>query len=316
MSIKRALTKLSTIATKHASAVNQGRQHGCRLFFAVLLLLSHQCVAANTLWRIETGDSTVFLLGSVHLLQASDYPLPDALNKAYLDADSLLLEIDLDDLSALHAARVIRNKATAAPGTSLRTLLGEDKYAEADRLARAASIELRRFESSEPWHVALEVTREAMLAAGYASHLGVDQHFAQRAMADGKPIEGLERFEQQIAFFDELPLELQSRLLLQALKEIGNYSGQLDALVTAWREGNTEELASELEESFVDYPKLREVLVNQRNNDWITPIEALTERPGTSLVIVGALHLVGEDSLIDLLAARGLQPRRVLSDRL
>ncbi len=253
-------------------------------------------------------------MGSVHLLKASDYPLPAALERAYSEADTLLMEIDLDDLSTITAQWVIQHRATPERGQTLKQLLGDDKYSEAQSLARTADIDLSRYSRSEPWHAALEITREAMSSAGFEAGRGIDQYFASRAITDGKRIDGLETFEQQIAFFDELPLDLQTRLLLQSLAELETYDGQLSSLVTAWRDGNLEQLATELNQSFADYPLLRNVLVTQRNQNWVSAIESLTTRETTSLVVVGALHLVGEDSLLALLAERGLKAHQIISD--
>ena len=58
-------------------------------------------------------------------------------------------------------------------------------------------------------------------------------------------------------------------------------------------------------------PTLYRPLVTDRNRRWLPQIEALLARPDDTLVVVGALHLVGPDGLLALLRERGLVPSPV-----
>jgi uncharacterized protein len=52
-------------------------------------------------------------------------------------------------------------------------------------------------------------------------------------------------------------------------------------------------------------PDLRDRLLIDRNKRWVPKIEALADGPDTAMVIVGAGHLVGPDSVVDLLQKDG-----------
>ena len=60
-----------------------------------------------------------------------------------------------------------------------------------------------------------------------------------------------------------------------------------------------------MQKSFQDYPNLYQRLVVDRNRNWLLRIEPLLDRPGTTLVVVGALHLVGAESVVELLKKQG-----------
>ncbi|MCP4108142.1 MAG: TraB/GumN family protein, partial [Desulfobacteraceae bacterium] len=57
---------------------------------------------------------------------------------------------------------------------------------------------------------------------------------------------------------------------------------------------------SVLKESFKDHPNIYDKFVIQRNKNWMQTVENLTKQDNNAMVIVGCLHLVGENSLIDL----------------
>jgi uncharacterized protein YbaP (TraB family) len=76
-------------------------------------------------------------------------------------------------------------------------------------------------------------------------------------------------------------------------------------MVGAWRAGSLDDLTQSLMSEFSDFPGLYDALVAKRNNAWVGEIERLLGQSANTLIVVGALHLVGQDSVIELLRARG-----------
>jgi uncharacterized protein YbaP (TraB family) len=261
---------------------------------------------ALPLWQIRDADTRVWLLGSIHLLRESDYPLPGPIREAYAEADALVMELDMDDLDSAMVSAVMFSRGTPPEGETLASLMGPEDYARARRAAAAAGIDLDRLQGAEPWYAALTLTQMLLMRAGYDPRQGLDQHMAGLARRDGKPIAGLETFEEQIVFFDSLPMALQSDMLLEALAEIEDLEAGMGRTVEAWRRGDTAYLADELLEELRRYPDLYDRLVTERNRKWAPRIAALLQREGDYLVVVGALHLVGPDSVLALLAADGI----------
>jgi len=76
-------------------------------------------------------------------------------------------------------------------------------------------------------------------------------------------------------------------------------------LLETWRSGDEARLYNLIHEGFEAYPTLYETIMLKRNRSWIPEIEKFLQMDEDVLVIVGAGHLVGPDSLIDLLRRTG-----------
>ena len=145
-----------------------------------------------------------------------------------------------------------------------------------------------------------------MTQLGYQADRGLEQHLLRRSLADGKEILGLESLDDQIGIFDSLSWADQEALLLQTLTDLDAPDAEMTQLLEAWRDGSLEALATELSADFDEFPELETALISARNRRWAVTLEELLRRPGRYLVVVGALHLVGEDSVVELLSASGL----------
>lgn len=281
---------------------------------AVLLLAGWSAAVAAgdgvPLWSVRGQAGTVQVLGSVHLLKQTDYPLPEAVTRAYEDADALVMELDLDDLDVASVTAGMLELGASGSGPTVRSVLGEADWERARQEASAAGLDLEMIAEAEPWLVALMIHNLALGRAGFDPALGVEQHLAARAMADGKPVEGLETLSDQLGLFDSLEPGIQGQLLEQTLDSLDELAVEAEQLVAAWRSGDLETLEARFAEDFADYPELEHKLVCDRNRAWMPSIEARLSRPGNSLVVVGALHTVGACGLPSLLEDRGYEVLR------
>jgi uncharacterized protein YbaP (TraB family) len=276
------------------------------LLSGISLLAASACADGLPLWLIEDADNRIWLLGSIHLLREQDYPLPEPMRSAYEEAETLVMELDMDELDPARAATAMFTRAATPEGRTLASLMGPEKFARARTTAAEAGIDLDRFRRTEPWYAALTVTQMQLARHGYDPRHGLDAHMAALARRDGKPVDGLETFEEQLAFFDELPVSLQSDMLLEALSELQHLDAGMRETVDAWLSGDSDYLADVLLEELRAYPELYDTLVVGRNRRWAPRLARLLEDESDYLVIVGALHLVGPDSVLELLAAEGL----------
>jgi uncharacterized protein len=153
---------------------------------------------------------------------------------------------------------------------------------------------------------ALYARLQAQLSrAGYDPGAGVDMQFAVRAQADRKSVIGLETLEEQLGFFSQLTLEQQRELLRQTLDEVAQGDAEVEEIVTAWKLGDTRRLDQVLERSRRRSPDLFRLLTTERNRRWLPRIVALLGEEQDCLVIVGAMHLVGPEGLVELLQKQG-----------
>jgi len=292
---------------KYARRTRALAQHVC-LLAACCLGLPLGALADNSplpLWQIDGERNSVYLLGSVHLLREDDYPLPKALYAAYEDAEVLLMELDMDDLDPAAAQALITELGVLPAGRGLADILGEETYSEAARLAEAAEVPLAALTQTEPWLAAITVEQVVLQRAGFDPNFGIEAHFSAAALKDGKQILGLEELAEQLGFLDGLSADAQRSLLLQTLSEVQDVESTMDGMVNAWLTGDIDYLQDNMLEQMQAYPELYEAIVAKRNRRWAGQIDALLDDDDDYLIIVGALHLIGEDSVQDQLAARG-----------
>ena len=265
------------------------------------------------LWAVEGQQNTVYLLGSVHLLRDADQlGLPGAAEAAYADAERLVMEIDLDDPAVASPVAMIsemQRSALLPAGSTLREVLGSDHAAIATQAAHAG-LDLAMLDGFAPWFVATLLLQAELAGRGFRPELGVEQRIAERALRDGKPIEGLETPAEQFAVLARLPLPLQKRFLQMTLEETESIDSDLERMLEAWRTGDAEALAELLSDGYEEFPELYGPLTEQRNRAWVEEIGALLDDADDYLVVVGALHLVGRDSVVDLLRRRGYEVTR------
>jgi len=283
---------------------------------AVLLLLAPPVFADDsghpvTLWEVHGASNSVYLLGSIHLLRKQDYPLPAVLDAAYQDAEVLVMEVDMDDFDPLAAGSAFNRYGVLHDDRTLADLMGTELYAEAERAAAAVDIPLDMLQKTEPWYAAMTIEVMMLSRIGFDPSLGVEMQLAARAKNDGKPINGLETVEQQVRMLDSLSLPAQRELLLSTLQESARIAGMMDKIIAAWRHGDVDFLAGILLDELAMHDELNKAIVTDRNQRWVRQISDLTNGEDDYLVIVGALHLVGESGVPRQLQRLGFDVRQL-----
>lgn len=267
-----------------------------------------------TLWEARGANNSVYLLGSIHLLRKADHPLPAVIERAYNDAEVLIMEIDMDDLDPLASQSALNAMGLIQGDTTLEDMMGEKMYQRALDAAAQIDIPLDMLARTEPWFAAMTVEMMALTRIGFDPGLGVEMHMSAKAGVDGKPIEGLETFDEQLGFLDGLSLPAQRKMLLSTLEESAELVEMMDDLILAWRHGDVDFLETEMLESLAEHKELNKVLVTDRNARWVSQIGKLLHDDDDYLVIVGALHLIGDDGVPNLLARKGV-PIQQLRER-
>jgi uncharacterized protein YbaP (TraB family) len=276
------------------------------------LVLTFAVGADPAAWRLVGRDGgEITLLGSMHVLRAADHPLPPSVDALIERAETIVMELDLDDIDATTQQRVILGAAMLAPGTELADVLDADLYRQLEQRARELNLDLALLAPFEPWFLSVMLLDVGMRRYGFEAERGVEQYVLARAKAGSKDVVGLETLEFQIGIFDSLSPRSQQMMLAQTLTELDEAEMAMAGMADAWRAGELEALSAELLDDFDDFPGLYDSLVTHRNEAWIANLEDLLATGRRYLVVVGALHLVGDDSVIDLLAARGHRVTRL-----
>ena len=264
------------------------------------------------MWHLAGKTNDIYLLGSIHLLRDSDYPIPDAIYAAYEAADTLIMELDMDDMDPIGMQALIREIGMLPDGRTLQDALGETVWRQASALADELEIPLAMMATTKPWLAAMTVEVMIMSRLGFQADQGVEMHLMARAVKDGKEVLGLETQRQQLEMLDGLSGDAQRELLLQTLQDGSELADTLDQLINAWREGDVEFLQAALLDDMRSYRELYEEILVERNRSWVDQILQLVDDEEDYLIIVGALHLIGPDGVPALLRRRGMPVEQVV----
>ena len=260
----------------------------------------------HSLWELHGKHNTVYLLGSIHVLRPSDYPLPPAVLEAYANSKSVLMEVNLDEIGSEQVQSEMLASATLAEGKTLPDVLGKERYSRASALAHEAGVELSMFDQFAPWFAAEAISQLQLSQLGFKPESGVEMYFMEKARSDGKSVAGLETVHDQIALFQNMSLDTQAEYLLSSLEQAHELPTEVDSMVRAWQRGDTQWFAEEMKSELGRDARLYDSVLSARNRKWLPKIEALLDGDKNTLVIVGTGHLVGRDSVIDLLKKDGI----------
>lgn len=277
----------------------------CALLAACSLLAKEPPATNSGVWVLQGETNKVYIAGSIHLLKPDNAALPDALRRAYDDAERLVFELDLDDLDQTLVATQMMAVGLRTDGRTLSQSLSAQDAARLSRVATKLGLPPAALERMESWLAAIMLTSVGLIKQGYSGEAGVDQQLATRAKKDGKPVTGLETPDEQFAAFDGLPEAEQRHLLEITLDELETDSVDLSKIEQAWRRGDQAALADLLQDDMADYPALEAAVLIERNRKWIPAIQAMLTGKDDVLVVVGAAHLLGDRGVISLLRTSG-----------
>jgi uncharacterized protein YbaP (TraB family) len=260
----------------------------------------------HALWELHGKHNTVYILGSIHVLRPSDYPLSPAVLNAYRNAKSIFMEVNLAEIDSQHMQTELLASARLPEGQTLLSIMGEHRYQRAQTLAQQVGVDLGIFDAFAPWFAAEAISQLQLQQLGFQPQSGVEMFFLERARSDGKSVAGLETVHDQIALFDALSMDQQADYLVSSLEEAHDLPKEVDAMVHAWASGDTQWFADQLKSEIGRDPALYQSVLVARNRKWIPKIEALLNDDRNYLVIVGTGHLVGQGSVIELLKKDGI----------
>jgi uncharacterized protein YbaP (TraB family) len=286
------------------------------LLFAALAagnVLAQQTSATPQIWEVRSAGNAVYLLGSIHLGRSDMYPMGPVVEKAYQASRIVALEADPTDQQAVMAA--ISGSLYQPPETLQKNLPGP-LLARVSRTLERYGIPLEQAQQMKPFLVAITLASIEYAKAGFDPSLGVDMHLAGRARQDGKPVVELESFGGQIALMNNMSDRLQQSLLQVTLESIdnGEIPALVDSMVNAWKSGDGKKLqdAVSIEEHKLPAALAQEFhrnMITDRNIAMAGKIETMLKGSDVHFIAIGAAHLLGQDSVLQILSDKGYRVR-------
>ena len=261
----------------------------------------------NFLWSVEKGKSTIYLLGSIHLLPSELAALDKAIDTSYSDARIIVFEADMDDLSDPAFEAKVTSLGLLPEGQTLEQQVSKQTYTLLQQKVGELGLQVEIFNQFKPWLCALTLTSVELQRLGFNPNYGIDKYFFDRAKRDGKDIRFLESIDDQLGLFTEMSRQEEDSFLAKVLQELDTMRVQVVDMINAWKSGDSDTLASMVKVEFEDYPEVYTKMLVERNQKWVQQIEDLSGKDGNSFVVVGAAHLVGDDSILELLKGKGFE---------
>ena len=266
------------------------------------------------LWKVSDANNSLYLLGSFHMLKTSDYPLAKSTDLAFDDAEQLYFELSPEEMNNPALGQKMAQAAMRTDGKTLQQSLSAETWKKFEASAAKNNLPAANFQSFEPWFVALILSVTEMQKVGLNPALGLDKHFMERAAKAGKPAKGLETGDSQIAIFDGMSMKQQEQFLQDALDESADMKKKIDELHSSWRNADDKALFNIMaKEMSQKYPELYQTINLDRNKAWLPKLEAMLKDNDKDdvMVVVGSLHLIGDDGVIKMLKSKGYKIERL-----
>lgn len=281
-----------------------------RAWLCLLLLAAPVAARAEpALWRLGDADSTIYLFGTIHLLHPDMTWQSPKIAAAFAEAEELWLEADVSALATF--GPVMRYGVSY--GLPLSKALTPDDLTRVLRILEPQGVPLGTINHLRPWLVAIMIATIPSQKAGFVMEEGADMVLQREATGRQLPIRRLESVSDQLKPFASLTPDQEIAVLLDALDAYEHPEGDNTAeLANAWLKGDEATLGALLaaDSQIGEQGPLYDGLIVQRNAAWVKKIEERLAGSGISFIAVGAGHLVGPDSVIAMLAARGLKAER------
>lgn len=280
---------------------------------AGLVVLAGPAVAQPAFWVVKDEDSTIYLLGTVHLLKPETQWHSQKLDAAMAEAKELWLELPTTNAASMQSEMmVLVSRFGLAPGTPLSKDLTPEEMKTLDEAAKLAGLSASQLNVFRPWFAALTISTAAMTRAGYDPASGVDNKVEAIFRAREIAPKGLETAEEQIKIFASMSRAQELEYLRETMEEYADAPVELDKMVTQWVSADI----AGMEQLFVtemktEEPDLYASLLVNRNANWVVKIEEILKGSGAIFIAVGAGHLIGPDSVIAMLETRGVRSERV-----
>jgi uncharacterized protein YbaP (TraB family) len=266
------------------------------------------------LWKVsgtQPGQiGVVYMFGTIHILPSGVQWRTPTLETAIADSDQLVIEVlGLDDPQS--AAKIFSRLAVSPGQEKLDARIEPSLRDDLDRIIDASNISERTLNRMETWAAALSLASAQTKGLGLDSSSSVEKKLLAQFKEAEKPIEALETIELQLGYFDKLPEAQQRKMLASVVEDSADAQKAFEKLFNAWMTGNLEEIVTLSDTGILTDPKTRQYLLVARNLDWAEQLDKRLQIAGTSLVAVGAAHLVGPDAVQETLAKRGYKIEKI-----
>jgi uncharacterized protein YbaP (TraB family) len=268
----------------------------------------------SLLWEINIPGvkEPSYLFGTIHIIDAEDFFLPNGTMTAFEKSNKIFFEIDMAQMSDMSSMMGLMNKLYMSDGKTLKSLLSEKDYKDVANFFQKKGLPVIFFERMKPMFLTVLTYGDLNPGdLGNGEMKSYEFEFMEMANQTKKPTGGLESIEFQIGIFDKIPYEKQAQMLVDAINTNTGSGTELEEMVKVYLDQDIQKLASMIESPDSEISGYEDILLTERNNNWI-PIIIEETKKQPSFFAVGAGHLGGKDGVISLLKKQGVKVKAIL----
>ena len=280
------------------------------LFSAFLFIHSAAVAEENqgpNLWSISDDDTTVYIFGTIHILNQEVEWLTPQFQEAFANADGLILEMSPEQSDPAVIQPLMLKYGLLPTGESIKDHLSDENYSKMVSILKDIGAPGNALDNMRPWLAGIFLSIQVAITHGFLPEFGVETILEEGARQNGIPIYGLETAEYQITTLAGLSDAAQDIMLRLTLDDIDSLDKYFVEMRDLWLSGDVEGMNKYFHKEIELVPGLPEALLYRRNHNWIGEIRGILEVPGSYVVAVGSGHLVGEQNVLELLEAAGYE---------
>ena len=282
--------------------------------FVLLLpagVLAQSAAPSPALWRVRDGASTVYLFGSLHILPQNFRWRSPEIDSAIAASDIFVFEVPVDDEAIARQKEFIVKNGLLPSGASLRKVLNRIEFDTYSRILLGAGLKPEHFTRYRPWLAAVIVGLAYVHRRDITDLTGVDDEIIEQAQNDGKELRYLEKIEDQMKLLVMGDDVAQIKALKRQLVSLPKSVSRTEELVHTWAEGDADRFTALMEQNFTGHVEAQDLLISNRNRNWVPAVTDLLASGRTAMVTVGAAHIGGSKGLISLVCGAGYKVERV-----
>ena len=265
-------------------------------------------------WEVSSEKNVIYILGSVHYAKASIYPLDPSVVSAYKKCQKVVVESDVTDPNIENRIMEFMEKnGVLSSEETLDDYLSDVEIKTLEKML-PESLPYEHAKFMRPWVLGITLIDNLLEENGYSSNLGIDLHFTLKAKKEQKEILTLEEPETAMQALIPEVWEEEVELLKMMLQEDFDYQEYFDKLFDLWNKGDAEEsyqltVIDQINKNIASRNLIKR-LNNDRNIAWIPKIEGFLKSDVPHFVIIGEMHTLGDEGVINLLSNKGYRVRR------
>lgn len=268
------------------------------------------------LWRITREDKPVsYLFGTIHMTDERVTQLSKAVRTAISKSRVVALEVtDASPAATVQAIGAASDLVLFNDDERLDQLIPAEEFAQVEKELRKARLPAAMAHMFKPWVVsmilAVDPCERKRVAAGVPV---VDVAISARAQELKIPVIGLETLQSQLESAAAVPMDEQVQVLRASLVHAGRADDLRETVLSLYLDRKIGAvmplqlaLGAKSGEVSDNLDGFRAELITKRNRRMRTRALPLLAEGG-AFIAVGALHLVGQDGLVQLFRDAGYQ---------